>query len=41
MAIALGINNCDICKADFALRVMLTRHIKMDQLFQKEENGSS
>ena len=31
MAAAMCLANCNICKADFALRVTLTRHIKTDQ----------
>ena len=31
MAAAMHLMNCDIYKADFALRVMLTRHIETEQ----------
>ena len=30
MAGTMHLANCDICNADFTVRVMLTRHIKMD-----------
>ena len=26
-----GLANCDVCEADFAVRVTLTRHIKTDR----------
>ena len=31
MAATVHLAKCNICKADFALRVTLTRHIKTDQ----------
>ena len=31
MAATVHLMKCNICKADFALRVTLTRHIKTDQ----------
>ena len=31
MSATVRLAKCDICKADFALRVMLARHIKTDQ----------
>ena len=31
MAAIVRLANCDICKVDFPLRVMLKRHIKKDR----------